>query len=184
MATANPYRGVWVDEAGDKLTIRCKVNRAGGIVATGLALAFGLPIGLHAIINAPLSEDDLSFVYIFGPVLTLVLLLGIRSLVNSICLVANETELIRQVRPFPFSKTIRLSAADLQWLEVDTKVVGHKNRKLHYILMARHQDASTTKLVDFAGYEREESTHFVKEKLEKKLGLWSDQASTPSRPDP
>jgi hypothetical protein len=177
MAEANPPKGFSIDENRDKLTIRCKGNLGAGIAMTGLALAFGLPIGGFAILNTPLSEDNFSFVCVFGPILTLVLFLGIRILVNTTIITADENQLIVQVRPLPFSKAKRLSAAEIQWLEIELKRYGTRSRNLHYRLIARHRDASSTRLMTFKGFDLKESAHFAKEKLEKRLGLWSDQAS-------
>jgi hypothetical protein len=174
MAEANPHKGISVEEDRDKLTIRCKGNLRAGYAMVGLALAFGVPIGSFAILNAPLSEDNFSFVCVFGPILTLVLLLGIRVLVNTTIFTADESQLIVQVRPLPFSKAKRLPADEMQWLEIELKRLGTKSRNLHYRLIARHRDASITRLMTFNGFDLKEAAHFVKEKLEKRLGLWSD----------
>lgn len=177
MAEANPHKGISIDEDRGKLTIRCKNNPAAGYAMVGLALAFGLPIGSFAIINTPLSEDNFSFVCVFGPILTLVLFLGIRVLVNTTIFTADGNQLIVQVRPLPFSKAKRLPAAEMQWLEIELKRQGTKARNLHYRLMARHRDASVSRLMTFKSFDLKEAAYFVKEKLENRLGLWSDQAS-------
>jgi hypothetical protein len=170
MTQANPEIGVSVVEEGNSLDITCKGGSGVGFALIGSAAMFIVPI-IGYFLTRPIGASDISFLYVFGPVLTLVLFLGIRILINSATITANKTELIVKIRPLPLWSDKRVSAADLQSLAVETKRDRPGSRHVTYSLVAHHRNASTTRLVKMRGQVYKDSVHFVKEKLEKWFGL-------------
>ncbi len=175
MTQANSPLGVSVVQEGDLLVFQFKNQPGPGIAMVSLALTFMVPIGIYLVVK-PFNPSDLSFVYVFGPILTFTLFMGIRHLVNSTSITADATQLVVRKRPLPLWKAKRVPAADLQSFVVKvTKNHGKSGTKVYYAVFAVHRDERTTRLMKVEGLELKETAHFVKEKLEQKFGLWRHQ---------
>ena len=170
MTQTNPEIGVSVVEEGNSLDITCKGGSGVGFAVIGSAAMLIVPI-VGYILTRPIGASDISFLYVFGPILAVVLFLGIRIVINSATIAANKTELIVKIRPLPLWSAKRVSAADLQSLAVEQKRDRPGSVHVTYIVVAHHRNGSTTRLVKFRGFKFRFSADFVKEKLEKWFGL-------------
>lgn len=164
--------GVFVEEEWETLNIRHKDKPNAGIAMVGLSLAFGLPIGGFLLLSGPISDDNLSFVCVFGPILGSVFLLGVRALINSTIMTASKTQLMVKVQPLPLWPAKRVPVADLRSLEIKVKKThGKSGTHITYALVAHHRDGSTTNLMKFNDFDFKDAVYFVKDLLEKKFGL-------------
>ncbi len=93
-----------------------EAGRGAGIAMISVPMTFGGPIGVGLLISGPISDDSFSLVCVLGPTLISVFLLGIRALINTTIVTANETQRIVKTRPLPFLPAKTVSEADLHSL--------------------------------------------------------------------
>jgi len=176
MANVNLPAGLSVDEDQGILTIQYKGRAFPGFMAIFMAGGFLAAIGLRLLLGP--VEGDVSFALVFGPILSFVVFLGVRMVVNTTSITADGPQIVVKVRPLPLRPARRLSVADLQSIEVKRETqTGKGGTKIYYSVVANHRDERTTRLLRFKGLEFKEPTHFLKEKLEKKCRLHGERGS-------
>ena len=172
MAEIESPHGVTIEEKWETLIVQHKGKPNAGYAMIGSSLPFAVMVVIYLLSSGPIGEDDLSFIYVFGPILFFVLFLGVRALINTTILMADKADILVKTQPLPFRPAKKVPVADVRSLGIEVKkMTGKRRAHVTYVLVAHHQDGSTTRLMKFKDFDFKAAAHFVRDLLRERLGL-------------